>query len=467
MTQTDLTRELNHQQRQVVEAPAGPMLVLAGAGTGKTRVITARIARLIRDGTAAEHILALTFTRKAADEMRHRLKLLLGSRAGGLTVCTFHALGFRIMREQCGRIREDVRLRVITEEEQRCVISASLQASGFSDDVGRVQAAISRSKNQGLCPEECRRSAANDFQQVVADAYTRYQAALAETGSIDIDDMVLRPVELLARDADVRSRYQRRWPTVLIDEYQDTNEGQDRLAHLILGSERDVCVVGDDDQSIYSFRGADVERIRRFSERVPGTRTVTLESNYRSRAPIVALANAVISKAANRCPKRLTAEAGSGNPVEWMIAADETEERQFVAECLRRRSSTTKWSSMAVLVRSHKLVGSFSREFRRAGIPCATGRANADGVAVLTLHQSKGLEFSIVVLPAMEDGTIPHGNSEGDMDAVEEERRLCYVGITRARERLLITSARRRGTIPAEPSCFLTDPGSLGLFRWL
>ncbi|MBE7508228.1 MAG: ATP-dependent helicase [Planctomycetia bacterium] len=457
MTNADLMNGLNDRQRQAVDAPNGPLLVLAGAGTGKTRVITARIARLIRDGLAAERILALTFTRKAANEMRQRVRSLLGSRAHGLTVCTFHALGLRIMQEHHRVAGEGGALRVLADCEQRQLIGDALREGGSGDDVERVVAAISRAKNHGVGPDEFRRMAANDFQQAVAAAYSRYQTTLASATLIEVDDMILRPVELLESAADVRSRYQRRWKCVLIDEYQDTNEGQDRLASSILGHGCNVCVVGDDDQSIYSFRGADVERIRNFSERYPGVRAVTLESNYRSRTPIVALANAVISKAAKRWPKRLSAESGPGATVEWTILADEKEELRFVVEQARACSASVNWSAIAVLVRSHKLVAAFLREFRQHGIPCATGAAHTDGVAVMTLHQSKGLEFPVVFLPALEDGILPHGSAEGDPEAIEEERRLCYVGITRARERLFITSVERRNERPAPRSPFLSD----------
>ncbi len=457
MNNADLLNGLNDRQRQAVDAPNGPLLVLAGAGTGKTRVITARIARLIHDGLAAERILSVTFTRKAANEMRLRVRSLLGSRADGLTVCTFHALGLRIMQEHHRSTSENGTLRVLMESEQRRIIGDALRVDGSGHDVDRVLSAISRAKNHGVGHDEFRRKADNDFQQAVAAAYSRYQAALARAGLIDVDDMILHPVELLESAADVRSRYQYRWTCVLIDEYQDTNEGQDRLASLILGQEPNLCVVGDDDQSIYSFRGADVERIRNFSGRYPGVRAVTLESNYRSRIPIVALANAVISRAAKRWPKRLSAETGPGAPVEWTILADEKEELRFVAEQVRACSAWANWSAIAVLVRSHKLAAAFLREFRQHGIPCATGTADTGGVAVMTLHQSKGLEFPVVFLPIMEDGILPHGSAEGDPEAIEEERRLCYVGITRARERLFITSAERRNERPALRSPFLSD----------
>lgn len=456
MPNPDVIHDLNEQQRQAVEAGDGPLLVLAGAGTGKTRVITARIARLLHDGVPAERILAVTFTRKAASEMRERVRSLLDRTANGLTVCTFHALGLRIMREHHGKGAENGSLRIITDEEQRQHVCAALLQNGSGDDVDRVLAAISRAKNAGVSPEAYRHVAGNDFQAVIAAAYSNYQLALAAASAIDLDDMVLRPVELLEASADARSQYQRRWRHVLIDEYQDTNEGQDRLAACLIGPDCNVCVVGDDDQSIYSFRGADAERIRTFATRFTETCAVALESNYRSRAPIVALANAVITRAARRGPKRLVCEAGAGAPVESTTLTDDDHERRFIAQRLWELSPAMSWSSIAVLVRVRKLVTALMREFRTSGIPC-TSSPSDDGVAVMTLHQSKGLEFPVVFLPAMEDGIIPHDNAQGDADAAEEERRLCYVGITRARERLFITSADRRNDRAASPSPFLRE----------
>lgn len=457
MSRHDSMDELNEQQQQAVEAPNGPLLVLAGAGTGKTRVITARIARLVRDGVASERILAVTFTRKAAGEMRQRLTSFLGSRAYGLTVCTFHALGLRIMREHYGRLAPDGSLRVVSDNEQRRLLRDLLSEFRSGNDMDRVLAAISRSKNAGLWPDEFRRKACNDFQHIVADVYAQYQAALTSMSAIDMDDMILRPVELLETSDLDRSQYQRRWQHVLIDEYQDTNEGQDRLAACLIGPEHDICVVGDDDQSIYGFRGADAERIRDFPKRFTGTRAVTLESNYRSRSPIVALANAVISKAEHRWPKRLVCVSGGGPPVRWNTLADDAQERGFIAATLTELSATTPWSAMAVLVRVRKLISTFTREFRRNGIPCSSTPTDGDGVSVMTLHQAKGLEFPVVFMPAMEAGILPHANADTDAEATEEERRLCYVGITRARERLFISSAERRDGRPAAPSPFLSD----------
>lgn len=450
-----LSEGLNPQQLRAVETTSGPMLVLAGAGTGKTRVITARIARLIRDGVAPEQILAVTFTRKAAHEMRERVRNLLGGRTNGLTICTFHALGYRILREQSARKSAGDAFRVLRETEQLRVVSTALRELNSGHDAEGVLCAISIAKNAGVGPADYRRNVSGEFQQVVADVYARYQATLDDGRTIDLDDMVLQPVQILAADMNARRQYQQRWRYVLIDEYQDTNEGQDQLTALLLDGERNVCVVGDDDQSIYGFRGADVERIRNFAGRLTGTNIVKLESNYRSRWPIIALANAVISQAEGRVAKTLVCETGDGPPVVCAVLPDEDQEREFIVDQVRRAAATTGWSSIAVLLRVRQLVSSFCSEFARCGIPCASASSEVSGVTVTTLHQAKGLEFPFVVLPAMEDGILPHIRSENDRAAAEEERRLCYVGITRARERLVITCTKRRDGYPAGLSPFL------------
>ena len=444
---------LNANQQRAVETTAGPLLVLAGAGTGKTRVITARIARLIRSGIAAAQILAITFTRKAAAEMNDRTRAILGQRAWGITVTTFHAFGFRILREQRASTGQGGTIRVLSEFEQQQLVRAAAAAASSNEDIDRLRTAISRAKNAGMTPADLQSRAANDSQAAIAAAYRSYQEELAAASAIDLDDMVIQPLEILESSPAIRQACQKRWTHLLIDEYQDTSQGQDRLVTCLLNAERNVCVVGDDDQSIYSFRGADVERIRSFAGRVAGTRTIKLETNYRSCSPIIDLANAVINGAAHRTAKRLVSQVGGGPPVEWAIVSDPTAEFQYLTRRIQESAASVSYSSIAVLVRLRRHVSILTRELRQAGIPCSN-ESGADGVVVMTLHQAKGLEFPVVFLPLLEDGVFPYHRATPGTEEHEEERRLLYVGITRARRRLFLSCAANRHT---SPSPFLLD----------
>ena len=636
---TSFLHQLNAPQREAVTTVRGPLLVLAGAGTGKTRVITFRIAHLLRSGVKPEHILGVTFTNKAAREMRERVGELLGSRPKGLTLSTFHSLGARILRAHAGKLDFRSNYTIYDTSDQISLmreILRDIRGSVSTNDVRGVLTVISRAKNRFALSGDFLESAESDEDYLVARAYKRYDERLRSLNAVDFDDLILLPVILLNQNESIRSRYQEQFQYVLVDEYQDTNGSQYRFTRALVGPERNLCVVGDDDQSIYGFRGAEMDKILRYERDFPGAKVVTLEENYRSTASILNLANAVISLNSERYPKALRSSAGKGPPVEWVRTPDGDSEVDFVIariEDLRRRSRI-RYEDVAILLRSsfqarvfeeklrlrripYTLVGgqsyfdrkeirdvlaywnvannpsddvslsrilnfprrglgdktltkvdslarsqnvgllealgriargeeSFAPRVRKAaeflsglfttahsrveaGDYAAMGReileeisyklaleelypdpialqsrwnavedlirsveswesenrgepfsdflsavaldAEGDkedeneglrGVALMTLHSAKGLEFPVVFLVGVEEEILPHRKSIEDGDrAIEEERRLFYVGVTRARQQLFMTSAGTRvqygKEIERQPSRFLTE----------
>jgi DNA helicase II / ATP-dependent DNA helicase PcrA len=464
---TSLLEGLSPAQQEAVQTVEGPLLVLAGAGSGKTRVITRRIAYLLAKGVQPEAVLAVTFTRKAAQEMRARVSALLGGTVRGLSISTFHALGYRMLREQAYRLPQGQGLQVYGDKERFQLMGRLLGDENLDELCGidTALAEISRAKNQGMTPEQFLAEAENPVKQAIGQVYARYQAALEEQHAIDLDDMVLQPLRLLDSHERLRRLYSRRWRFLLIDEYQDTNAGQYRLAQYLAGEGRNICAVGDDDQSIYRFRGADVERIRHFAEDFPGARVLQLEVNYRSSAEIVRLGHAVMVQARERYPKRLVPALGPSVPVEWTRVASEEDEGRLTAGEISRLRSALPLGDIAVLVRVERDGSGVMQALRREHIPCQRGQGSEEdrGVCVMTIHQPKGLEFPVVFLPTIEDETIPHyyALQEGG-EAIEEERRLLYVAITRAKTRLFLSSCRSRNQYDRRPTRFLSGIESGG-----
>ena len=273
--------------------------------------------------------------------------------------------------------------------------------------------------------------------------FSRYQAELRRRGVLDLDDLLLLPLTLFREHTRVRNYYTRRWQYLLVDEFQDTNRSQSLLTQHLAGERRNVCVVGDDDQSIYRFRGAQVGNILRFREQYGGAKLVTLQVNYRCTSPIVALANRVIEKAKTRYPKTLISHIGSGSPVRIVRAADAGAELAFlVREIKGIQKQGAPWSAIALLFRSKGQIPPAKEALRKASIPCEKAEG---GVVLTTLHQAKGLEYPYVFLPEVEEDTLPHFHSVAEGEAaIEEERRLFYVGITRARTQLVLSSSASR-----------------------
>jgi superfamily I DNA/RNA helicase len=367
MQRPDARSRLNRAQREAVEHADGPLLVLAGAGSGKTRVITHRIARLVERGVAPAAIVALTFTNKAAAEMRERTSALLGRskvpKAGGgrghagpgaLTVCTFHAFGLDVL----GREREAVggRFTIFDQGDQISLVKQLLREKGAERayDAQAVLSRISNAKNAFLAPADL--PVRDPYDEIAKVIFTGYRDALRRYRAFDFDDLVCEVAMLWRGRADVRARWQDRFLHVLVDEYQDTNRAQLEMLRLLCGSRRNVCAVGDDDQSIYGWRGADVRNILDFEQHFEGARVIKLEQNYRSLAPILAVANAVIAKRADaRWRKVLFTERGGGDAVRMVVATTPEAEAAWVGREIRRmlRDEGRRARDVAVLYRSN------------------------------------------------------------------------------------------------------------------
>jgi DNA helicase-2/ATP-dependent DNA helicase PcrA len=327
--------DLNPAQREAVLATEGPVLVVAGAGSGKTRVLTHRIAHLITAcGVKPQEILAITFTNKAADEMKSRLEGVLGGVVRTMWVMTFHAACGRILRKEAARLGYRQNFTIYDQADQIRLTKAVLEE--LDRDPKRfvprgIHSQISMAKNQLVSPEEYRSRVASFYDQTVADAYDLYQRRLHASNAVDFDDLLMLTVEVLERFPEARARWQKAFRYVLVDEYQDTNHAQYRLLQLLAGEHKNVFVVGDPDQSIYAFRGADIRNILEFERDFGGARVIALEQNYRSTNSVLRAANALIENNRERKPKNLWSELGEGDPVRVIEVEDEHAEARFVA----------------------------------------------------------------------------------------------------------------------------------------
>jgi DNA helicase-2/ATP-dependent DNA helicase PcrA len=372
---TDLLADLNDAQREAVLHGGGPLLVLAGAGSGKTRVIVHRIARLVsEEGVVPWRILAVTFTNKAAGEMRERLEALLGTAAAELWVQTFHAFGARFLRREAARAGLSPSFPIYDDGDQLRLVKGILAELGADDGetltAREALSRIDRWKGLALRPEEAQVGEYDVEGRLAQEVWRRYEAALARAGAVDFGDLLLRPVRLLEEDARLRERWATRFEHLLVDEFQDTNAVQYRLLHLLAGSRGNVCVVGDDDQAIYRWRGADVENILGFDRDFPGTRVVKLERNYRSTRNVLDAAHAVISHAARRREKRLWTEEGPGAPLALVVGQDEHDEAERIARVVsQERGRGTPGDEIAVLYRTNAQSRPVEAALRAARIP--------------------------------------------------------------------------------------------------
>ncbi|MGH3046975.1 MAG: ATP-dependent helicase [Gaiellaceae bacterium] len=327
--------DLNPAQREAVLATEGPVLVVAGAGSGKTRVLTHRIAHLVSAcGVQPHEILAITFTNKAAEEMKRRLEDVLGDTARRMWVMTFHAACGRILRREAPRLAYRSNFTIYDQADQVRVVKACLEE--LDRDPKRfvprgIHAQISHAKNQLVTAQEYKDRVASFYDQTVADVYELYQRRLHSSNAVDFDDLLMLTVEVLERFPDARARWQKAFRYVLVDEYQDTNHAQYRLLQLLAGEHRNVFAVGDPDQSIYAFRGADIRNILEFERDFGGAKTIALEQNYRSTNSVLRAANAVIAHNRERKPKNLWSELGEGEAVRVLEVEDEHAEARFVA----------------------------------------------------------------------------------------------------------------------------------------
>src|SRR5438105_4118069 len=336
---------LNPAQREAVSTLSGPLLVLAGAGTGKTRVVTYRIAELIRHGTPPGKILAVTFTKKAAGEMQERAARLLGhktTRSRSPTarphISTFHSLCLNILRRRIAHLGYPATFAICDRADQESLARSALRELKVPNESlrpGDLLAAISRWKSSSLRPAQAEAAAANDRQHLAAMGYRRYQRTLQARGGVDFDDLLLLTEELFTRHAGVRVEEAARFHHLLIDEYQDTNAPQYRIVKALARDHRNLCVVGDDDQSIYGWRGAEVSHILQFARDWPGAKVVRLEENYRSTGPILEMANQLIAFNRERHPKRLRSTRPGGLRPRILQFQTDVEEARGVAEEIR------------------------------------------------------------------------------------------------------------------------------------
>ena len=369
-----LLDDLNDAQAEAVRHGEGPLLVLAGAGSGKTRVIVHRIARLVRDGVVPWQLLAVTFTNKAAGEMRDRLVKLLGQAAGELWVQTFHAFGARFLRREAAQAGLPPSFAIYDDDDQiRLVkrIMAELRVEeGEPLSARAALSRIDRWKNAGHLSTEVKPGDYDVEGALAREIWVRYEQALARAGAVDFGDLIVRPLRLLEADEALRRRWALRFRHVLVDEFQDTNPAQYRLMKALVGPKRNVCVVGDDDQAIYRWRGADVANILGFDGDFPGTKVVKLEQNYRSTRNVLDAAHAVISRARLRREKRLWTEAPAGEPIALLVGQDEHDEAERVARAVAsERARGTPGEEIAVLYRTNAQSRPLEAAMRAARIP--------------------------------------------------------------------------------------------------
>ncbi|HYJ09875.1 MAG TPA: UvrD-helicase domain-containing protein [Polyangiaceae bacterium] len=372
--------ELNRPQRDAVTTLVGPLLVLAGAGTGKTRVITFRIARLIQSGIAPHRILAVTFTNKAAREMRERAQKLLGRRKKGQQppeISTFHSLCVRVLRRHARLLGYPAEFTIYDRGDQEVLARNALRDVRVGHETlrpGDLLAYVGNWKSQGVRAEEALETATKDKAQLAAMAYGKYQQALKAVGAMDFDDLLLCTEELFVKHAEARFAESSRFDHLLIDEYQDTNGLQYRIVKALADRHRNLCVVGDDDQSIYGWRGAEVTHILSFQKDWPEAKVVRLEDNYRSKAPILELANTLIAHNSTRHQKVLRASRDGGLPPKIVRFENETKEAEEVVRDIRQRLDVTEGprtapSDIAILFRTNEQPRAFELELRRAKVP--------------------------------------------------------------------------------------------------
>jgi len=365
---------LNPDQLDAVVHPSGPLLVIAGAGSGKTRVLTHRIAQLIHDGVHPSKILAITFTNKAAAEMRERVGALVGPVVRTMWVSTFHSACVRILRANADVLGYPRQFSIYDAADTNRLTGYVIRDLGL--DAKRftprgVHGIISLWKNELVDPEEAQRRAQNIFDRKHADVYAEYQARLLKAGAMDFDDLLTNTVTLFREHGDVLEHYRQRFEHILVDEYQDTNRAQNELVLMLADGHRNVCVVGDTDQSVYKFRGADFRNILEFEEAFPDVTTVVLDQNYRSTQTILDAANAVIDHNRERKPKSLWTDSGQGDRIVRYHAEEEGDEATWVASTARQlhRDDARNFREMAVLYRTNAQSRVIEAAFMRLGVP--------------------------------------------------------------------------------------------------
>jgi len=449
---------LNAQQRAAVEHGDGPLLVLAGAGSGKTRVITARIARLLASGVQPDSILAVTFTNKAANEMRERIGTTVGHEtASEIWLSTFHSFGVRFIREEAKALGLGSRFTIFDQGDSLGVVRELLRTDAKADRKLDAQAILSRIslwKNALLKPIEVR-AKDDEYDQAAASIYDAYESTLQDMHAVDFDDLVVRPVALLRERPGIRSKWRRRFVHILVDEFQDTNVAQLDLVRLLANDRGNVCVVGDDDQSIYGWRGACVDNILDFERHFPGAVVTKLEQNYRSRAAILNVANAAIERSSKRpYAKVLKPARKGGSPVRMCVFPEPQEEAKFVASEIRKlQKEGTDLREIAVLYRSNTQAKRLEEELRIAGISYRVfggtkffdRKEIKDGIAYLRVALNPRDELSlrrIVNTPARGLGA----QSLRHIVEHAEAHRMSLLRALKSADRIEVLSARARAS---------------------
>ena len=366
---------LNEKQREAVTTTDGPVMIIAGPGSGKTRALTHRIAYLLATGKAQPRdVLALTFTNKAAGEMQERVEALVGDDAKGMWVSTFHSAFARLLRREGNKIGYSQDFSIYDTSDSKRLIKQQMQARTLDTDVVKprsVQRMISSAKNEMIDPQEYADLARGDQQELVAKVYPAYERALQQANALDFDDLLLKPIALFEQHEDVLEKYQNRWQYVHIDEYQDTNQAQYVLARTLAGRHKNLCVVGDDAQSIYAFRGADITNILNFEQDYPDATTIRLERNYRSTKNIIRLADSIIEENDDQIEKELWTDNAEGAYVALMEALSEKDEAQKIERRIRdfQLREGLEYGDFAVLYRTNAQSRAIEEALRKENVP--------------------------------------------------------------------------------------------------
>jgi DNA helicase-2/ATP-dependent DNA helicase PcrA len=469
MTEIDpLLEGLNPQQSEAVTHSGGPLLVVAGAGSGKTRVLTRRIAYLMsRRNVAPYQILAITFTNKAAGEMKERVADLVGPIAKSMWVSTFHSACVRILRQEATRLGYSNSFSIYdSADSQRLItiVAKELNLDPKRYPARQFQSMISNAKNELLGPQDYLNAASNQFEQVVADVYAVYQQRLIRANAMDFDDLILKTVEVLQRYPEAKARFRSRFRHVLVDEYQDTNHAQYILVKELVGTElegqppAELCVVGDADQSIYGFRGATIRNILQFELDYPNAQTVLLEQNYRSTQNILNAANAVITKNESRKEKNLWSDAGSGAPLTGYVAESEHDEANFIADEIRslQREGVSTPGDTAIFYRTNAQSRVFEEVFMRNALPYKV----VGGLRFYERREVKDLLAYLRVLANVEDEislrriiNVPkRGIGDTSLDYVDEFARNNNISFWQG-----LLRVSENGSVPARAALAITE----------
>ena len=368
-------RNLNKVQKSAVEAFGKPVLIFAGAGSGKTRVLTHKIAYLIKKKlVSAEHILAVTFTNKAAQEMKGRVNKLVPGKESVLNIGTFHSICARILRNEIHHLGYTADFSIFDVQDQKSLVKVVIESMDLPKNYvtpQEVRHKISYFKNKLITPGEAKKKAHLVLEKTYADIYKKYQKALIKNNAVDFDDLLILPLTLFEKHPKILDKYREKWQYILVDEYQDTNKPQFMFVKYLAEGHHQICVVGDDDQSIYGWRGADIRNILDFEKNFGNCHVFKLEKNYRSTAHILEAASSVVKNNKNRAPKELIPHNGAGEKLALIETNDEMEEADAVVNALEKEIKLQKrnFSDFAILYRTNSQSRSLEDAFLRSGIP--------------------------------------------------------------------------------------------------